>query len=104
MVPLNFEFCDELKELVEEGEVPMSRIDDAVSRILRLKFRLGLFDTPDTMPDDYPDFACESHVAKAFKTAVESEVLLKNEGVLPLKKSTRILVTGPNANSMRTLN
>lgn len=104
MVPLNFEFCDELKEIVEDGEVPMSRIDDAVSRILRLKFRLGLFDTPDTMTDDYPDFACEAHVAKAFRTAVESEVLLKNEGVLPLKKSTRILVTGPNANSMRTLN
>ena len=104
MVPLNFEFCDELKELVEEGEVPMSRIDDAVSRILRLKFRLGLFDTPDTFTADYPEFASEEHVAAAFRTAVESEVLLKNDGVLPLKKSTRILVTGPNANSMRTLN
>lgn len=104
MVPLNFEFCDELKELVLEGEVPMSRIDDAVSRILRLKFRLGLFDTPDTYTEDYPDFACEDHIAKAFQTAVESQVLLKNDGVLPLDKSTRILVTGPNANSMRTLN
>lgn len=104
MVPLNFEFCDELKELVEEGEVPMSRIDDAVSRILRLKFRLGLFDTPDTRTEDYPEFASEEHVAKAWQTAVESEILLKNEGVLPLKKSARILVTGPNANSMRTLN
>ena len=104
MVPLNFEFCDELKELVEEGEVSMSRIDDAVSRILRLKFRLGLFDTPDTYTKDYPDFACAEHVSKAYKTAVESEVLLKNEGVLPLQKSTRILLTGPNANSMRTLN
>ncbi len=104
MVPLNFEFCDELKELVEDGEVPMSRIDDAVSRILRLKFRLGLFDTPDTMTEDYPEFASADHVAKAYRTAVESEVLLKNDGILPLKKSTRILVTGPNANSMRTLN
>lgn len=104
MVPLNFEFCDELKELVQEGQVPMSRIDDAVARILRVKFRLGLFDTPDTFPADYPEFASADHKAKAYRTAVESEVLLKNEGVLPLKKSTRILLTGPNANSMRTLN
>ena len=104
MVPLNFEFCDELKELVQDGEVPMSRIDDAVSRILRLKFRLGLFDTPDTRTEDYPEFASADHIAKAFQTAVESQVLLKNEGILPLKKSSRILVTGPNANSMRTLN
>ena len=104
MVPLNFEFCDEHKELVQDGEVPMSRIDDAVSRILRLKFRLGLFDTPDTRTEDYPEFASADHIAKAFQTAVESQVLLKNEGILPLKKSSRILVTGPNANSMRTLN
>lgn len=104
MVPLNFEFCDELKELVEDGQVPMSRIDDAVSRILRVKFRLGLFDTPDTFPSDYPEFASPDHIGKAYRTAVESEVLLKNEGLLPLKKSARILVTGPNANSMRTLN
>lgn len=104
MVPLDFEFCDELKELVEEGQVPMSRIDDAVARILRVKFRLGLFDTPDTKTEDYPEFASAEHKNAAYRTAVESEVLLKNEGVLPLKKSARILVTGPNANSMRTLN
>ena len=104
MVPLDFEFCDELKELVEEGEVPMSRIDDAVARILRVKYRLGLFDTPDTKTEDYPEFASAEHRNAAYRTAVESEVLLKNEGVLPLKKSARILVTGPNANSMRTLN
>jgi len=104
MVPLNFEFCNELKELVEEGEVPMSRIDDAVARILRVKYRLGLFDTPNTKPEDYPEFASREHIAKAYQTAVESQVLLKNEGVLPLNKSTRILLTGPNANSMRTLN
>lgn len=104
MVPLDFEFCDELKELVEEGEVPMSRIDDAVARILRVKYRLGLFDTPDTKTEDYPEFASAEHKNAAYRTAVESEVLLKNEGVLPLKKSARILVTGPNANSMRTLN
>ena len=53
MVPLDFEFCDELKELVEDGEVPMSRIDDAVARVLRLKFRLGLFDTPDTYTTEW---------------------------------------------------
>ena len=104
MVPLDFEFCDELKELVEDGEVPMSRIDDAVSRILRMKFRLGLFDDPNTATADYPEFASEKHIEAAYRTAVESQVLLKNDGVLPLKKSARILVTGPNANSMRTLN
>ena len=104
MVPMNFRFCDHLKALVEEGEVPMSRIDDAVSRVLRVKFRLGLFDNPDTMTADYPEFASKYHMAAAYRTAVESEVLLKNDGVLPLKKSARILVTGPNANSMRTLN
>lgn len=104
MVPMNFRFCDHLKQLVEEGEVSMSRIDDAVSRILRVKFRLGLFDTPDTMTGDYPDFASDRHKDAAYRAAVESEILLKNDGVLPLDKSARILVTGPNANSMRTLN
>ena len=63
-----------------------------------------MFDTPDTRTEDYPEFASADHIAKAFQTAVESQVLLKNEGILPLKKSSRILVTGPNANSMRTLN
>ena len=104
MVPYDCQFSIDLKELVEEGEVPMSRIDDAVRRILRLKFRLGLFDTPDTSLESYPEFGGSRHAELAYAAAVESIVLAKNEGVLPLKKEARILVTGPNSNSMRTLN
>lgn len=105
MTPYDTEFCTLLKELVEEGKVKMSRIDDAVARILRLKMRLGLFETPTWNPKDYPMFGCKEHAAVALQLAEESEVLLKNEGnILPLKKGTRILVTGPNANSMRGLN
>ncbi|MBE6232210.1 MAG: glycoside hydrolase family 3 C-terminal domain-containing protein [Bacteroidales bacterium] len=104
MVPYECQFAIDLKELVEEGEVPMSRVDDAVRRVLRLKFRLGLFDTPDTYLADYPEFGGKAHAELAYRAAVESEVLLKNNGILPLKKDLRILLTGPNANSMRTLN
>lgn len=104
MVPYDGQFSIDLKELVEEGEVPMSRIDDAVRRVLRLKFRLGLFDTPNTLLADYPEFGSEAHARLAYEAAVESEVLVKNEGLLPLDKATRVLVTGPNGNSMRTLN
>lgn len=104
MVPYDCQFSIDLKELVEEGEVPMSRIDDAVRRILRLKFRLGLFDQPNTLLADYPEFGGKAHAEMAYRAAVESEVLVKNEGILPLNKGTRILVTGPNGNSMRTLN
>lgn len=105
MVPYECQFCTDLRELVEEGEVSMSRIDDAVRRILRLKYRLGLFDTPDTVIGDYPDFASEASARKAYEAAVESEILLKNNGILPISnRKARILVTGPNGNSMRTLN
>lgn len=104
MVPYDCQFAIDLKELVEEGKVPMSRVDDAVRRILRLKFRLGLFDRPNTLLADYPEFGSEAHAKLAYEAAVESQVLTKNEGILPLKKDTRILVAGPNGNSMRTLN
>ncbi len=104
MEPYDLNFCTLLKELVEEGKVPMSRIDDAVRRVLRLKYRLGLFGTPNTYVRDYPDFACEEYAELAVRAAEESEVLLKNDGILPLKKGVKILVTGPNANSMRCLN
>ena len=104
MVPYECQFAIDLKELVEEGEVSMARIDDAARRVLRLKYRLGLFDKPDTMLEDYPEFCGEAHAKLAYEAALESEVLLKNNGILPLKKDLRILVTGPNANSMRTLN
>ena len=104
MVPSNWRFCRHLKELVEEGAVPMSRIDDAVRRILRMKFRLGLFDHPVWDVSDYGDFASSGSAATAYRAAVESEVLLKNNGVLPIPEGSRILLCGPNANSMRCLN
>lgn len=104
MTPYDTEFCTLLKELVDEGEVEMSRIDDAVSRILRLKMRLGLFETPVTNPKDYPLFASKEHADASLQLALQSEVLLKNDGILPLAQGKRILVTGPNANSMRSLN
>ena len=105
MTPYDTEFCTLLKELVQEGEVSQSRIDDAVKRIIRFKLRLGLFETPVTNPADYPLFASEQHAQKALQLAVQSEILLKNENnVLPIAAGKRILVTGPNANSMRSLN
>ena len=104
MVPYDCQFAIDLAELVREGEVPMSRVDDAVRRILRLKFRLGLFDTPDTFRENYPEFGGSAFEKMAYEAAVESQVLLKNNGILPLKKDVRILLTGPNANNIRTLN
>lgn len=105
MEPYELDFCTLLKELVEEGEVPMSRIDDAARRVLRLKYRLGLFDKPNTLTQDYPEFASEASALLALHAAEESQVLLKNNNqILPLKKGAKLLVTGPNANSMRCLN
>lgn len=105
MVPYEVSFCDYLKELVQEGEVPMSRIDDAVARVLRLKYRLGLFEHPYWDIRKYDKFGSAEFAAEALQAAEESEVLLKNEGgILPLRKGTKILLAGPNANSMRCLN
>lgn len=105
MDPTRPENCDVLREAVEEGLIPMSRIDDAVRRILRLKFRLGLFDRPIWDTGGFTDFAKAEWQKASYDAAVESEVLLKNEdNILPLDAGTRILVTGPNANSMRALN
>ena len=105
MEPYDTSFCTLLRELVEEGEVPMSRIDDAARRVIRLKMRLGLFDLPDTYLASYPKFGCKEFAATALRAAEESEILLKNtDNILPLAKNTKILLTGPNANSMRCLN
>lgn len=105
MEPNDPDCCLELKEIIEAGQIPMSRIDDAVRRILRLKFRLGLFDNPTWDVSGYDRFGCKEFQDASYAAAVESEVLLKNEGnILPLEYGGRILVTGPNANSMRTLN
>lgn len=104
MDPYSVEFCILLKELVNEGKVPMSRIDDAVRRILRAKYRLGLFEKPNTGGKGYEKFGSEEFALASLKAAEESEVLLKNEGnILPLAKGKKILLTGPNANQMRCL-
>ena len=104
MDPYSVEFCVLLKELVQEGKVKMSRIDDAVRRILRAKYRLGLFDKPNTGGKGFEKFGCDEFAQKSLQAAEESEVLLKNEGnILPLAKGKKILLTGPNANQMRCL-
>lgn len=104
MDPYSVDFCILLKELVEEGAVKMSRIDDAVRRILRVKYRLNLFEQPNTGGKGYEKYGSKEHAEKAMKAAEETEVLLKNEGnLLPIKPGTRILLTGPNANQMRCL-
>ena len=105
MVPYEVSFCTYLKELVEEGEVPMSRIDDAVARVLRLKYRLGLFEHPYWDISKYDRFASPEFAEEALHAAEESEVLLKNDDhILPIARGKKILLTGPNANSMRCLN
>ncbi|MFV0290744.1 MAG: glycoside hydrolase family 3 N-terminal domain-containing protein, partial [Mangrovibacterium sp.] len=105
MVPYETQFCRDLKELVEEGAVPMERVDDAVRRVLRLKYRLNLFENPYWDIANYNKFGGEEHAKVALQAAEESEVLLKNENnILPLAKGKKILVTGPNAHNMRSLN
>ena len=105
MIPSEGQFCIDLKELVEEGAVSMERIDDAVRRVLRLKFRLGLFENPYWDIRKYDKFGSREFAEVALQAARESEVLLKNEGeLLPLRKGTKILLAGPNANAMRCLN
>ncbi|MEL7341013.1 MAG: glycoside hydrolase family 3 C-terminal domain-containing protein, partial [Bacteroidota bacterium] len=105
MVPLSYTFPDLLVALVEEGEVPISRINEAVSRILTLKYELGLFDKVLFPFEDYPKFASEEHAQIARQAALESITLLKNEGnLLPLAKNKKVLLTGPAANSMIQLN
>lgn len=105
MEPYKVDYCDILKELVEEGKVSMSRIDDAASRALRLKYRLGLFDHPNTLLKNYPKFASKEFQKTALDAAAETMVMLKNDdNILPLSQNTRIMVTGPTATSMRSLN
>ena len=103
MDPYSVEFCILLKELVNEGKVKMERIDDAVRRILRAKYRLGLFDEPNTGGKGFEKFGCDEFAKASLLAAEESEVLLKNDGILPLAKGKKILLTGPNANQMRCL-
>ena len=105
MDPYDPSVCGDIVALVKEGRISAERLDDAVCRVLRLKVRLGLFENPVWSVDGYDKFACEEFRQISYNSTVESMVLLKNENsLLPLRKGTRILVTGPNANSMRTLN
>ena len=106
MVPYEYErFFDNLVELVKEGQVKESRIDDAVRRVLKVKIALNLFEKPVTHYKDYPEFGSAEFEQASYDMAAESITLLKNEGdILPLKKNIKVLVTGPNANSMRSLN
>jgi len=105
MDPYDPEVCKDIITAVNEKMIPMSRIDDAVRRVLRLKVRLGLFENPVWDVDNYNKFACKEFQDNAYEAAVESMVLLKNEdNVLPISAGKKILVVGPNANSMRTLN
>lgn len=105
MDPYDPEVCKDIIAAVNEKMIPMSRIDDAVRRVLRLKVRLGLFENPVWDVDNYNKFACKEFQENSYDAAVESMVLLKNEdNVLPISAGKKILVVGPNANSMRTLN
>jgi len=105
MVPEEFSFYTDLLDLVKKGEVPVSRIDDAVSRILKMKFELNLFQNTVADLKDYPKFGSAEHIEEAYKTAAESITLLKNNAsVLPLSKNEKVLVTGATANSMKYLN
>lgn len=105
MDPYDPEVCKDIIAAVNEKMIPMSRIDDAVRRVLRLKVRLGLFENPVWNVDNYDKFACKEFHDNSYDAAVESMVLLKNEdNVLPISAGKKILVVGPNANSMRTLN
>lgn len=106
MIPYDYvEFCTLLTELVNEGQVPMSRIDDAVTRVLVLKMKLDLFDRPNTFAKDYPQFGSKDFKQASYDAAADAITLLKNnDAVLPLKKGAKILVTGPNAVSKRSLN
>ena len=107
MIPIDYRgFCRDLRELVEEGAVSEARIDESVRRILKLKFELGLFERPNTLPADYPLYGCEEHRQASYEAAAEAITLLKNDGgLLPLDPAAgrRILVCGPNAESRRAL-
>ena len=104
MEPYSCDACGYIIELVNEGKIPMSRIDDACRRVLRMKYRLGLFEHPTQKLKNYPLFGGEQFAQLALEGATESMVLLKNNNnILPLQKGKKILLTGPNANQMRCL-
>lgn len=105
MVPSDYSFSDLLLQLVKENKVPVSRIDEAVKRILLVKYQVGLFDKPMPDPSLKANFATAASRAIALEAARESLTLLKNDAsVLPLSKDKKILVTGPTADNLISLN
>ncbi|MDR1417050.1 MAG: glycoside hydrolase family 3 C-terminal domain-containing protein [Prevotellaceae bacterium] len=106
MIPYDYKaFCTLLAELVSEGAVPLSRIDEAATRIVALKLKLKLFEAPNTFSRDYPKFHAKEFIQASYEAAADGITLLKNSnGILPLKKGVKILVAGPNAVSKRALN
>jgi beta-glucosidase len=105
MVPFDFSFCRILVKLVKQGKVPMKRINEAVSRILRVKFMVGLFENPYSKTSCEKDFACDAHTEQNYEAAKETIILAKNEGgILPLSKNQKLLVTGPTADKLSVLN
>jgi len=100
----SFEFCDIIKQLLNEQQITVKRIDESVRRILRLKFELGLFEHPYPRSDRFDRFSSPKHLETAYQSALESIVLLKNDSILPLKKNQKLLVTGFAANSRKMLN
>jgi beta-glucosidase len=104
IVPYDYTFYNYLIQSVREGKVPMSRINESVRRILHVKYELGLFDHPVGNPDDYPKFGSDEFKSTSYKSASEAITLLKNDNnILPLKKNIKVLVTGPTANTMRSI-
>ena len=106
MISYNYEpFCNDLVAAVKEGKVSQARLDDAVRRILTLKYKLNLFEKPVSNPKDYPKFGSKEFEQHAYNTAAEAITLLKNrDNILPISKTAKVLVTGPGSNSMRPLN
>ena len=105
MVPTDYSFFDLLKEAVQKNEVPMSRINDAVRRILILKYRLGLFDNPYPEPASFANFGRPEYQQTALQAAREAMTLLKNQNnILPLSKDKKVLIAGPSASSIAPLN
>ncbi len=104
MTPNNYSFNDALIELVKEGSIKESRLDESVRRILIAKEKLGLFETPYPNFDNFPKFGSKEHALQSLQAAREAITLVKNESILPLSTSTKILVTGPGANSLNYIN